>query len=50
VRFHKDGSVLLWDGSLMRYRAPTEKERSEILAWLADLTRWAESSTRTPKP
>jgi len=48
VRFHKDGSVLVWDGPLMRYRAPTEKERSEILAWLDDLTTLAKSVQ--PKP
>jgi hypothetical protein len=44
IRFGKDGSVLIWDGSLMRFRAPDEKERSLILAWLSELTKWCETT------
>lgn len=42
IRFHKDDLVLVWDGTLMRYRPLDEKERSWLLAWLEDLRQLAQ--------
>jgi hypothetical protein len=47
VRFGKDGSVLIWDGSIMRFRPPDDKERSDILAWLDDLRNFAKEKPKS---
>ena len=38
VRFHRDGSVLVWDGKLMRYRPLASPEEVEsVRLWVSQL-------------